>query len=193
MEDSSASFISRSRPNSLKVYSSNDSTLRKTSTKEEPARKYSPGSRHENCSRYDRALSQETNPYTRLRKTSIYCEDPPELSRENSVARQSSRASSILPDLETAAEEDIDQSEACDDQERKLSTNQKADETVTKLPVRNRTSHGVGQYDLERAATWALIGSNKPDDQPSEPPQKTLPQTIPAQPQPSPKTGINEP
>ena len=26
-----------------------------------------------------------------------------------------------------------------------------------------RTSHGVGQYDLERAATWALIGKNQPE------------------------------
>ena len=27
--------------------------------------------------------------------------------------------------------------------------------------MRNRQSHGVSQYDLERAATWAMIGSNK--------------------------------
>ena len=34
--------------------------------------------------------------------------------------------------------------------------------------VRNRQSHGVSQYDLERAATWALIGSNKSQPPPSD-------------------------
>ena len=31
-----------------------------------------------------------------------------------------------------------------------------------------RTSHGVGQYDLERASTWAMIGSStsKPEPEP---------------------------
>ena len=36
------------------------------------------------------------------------------------------------------------------------------EEKIRTKPVRNRQSHGVSQYDLERAATWAMIGSNKP-------------------------------
>ena len=52
------------------------------------------------------------------------------------------RASSVLPDLEVTEEADID-------------------ERISTKPVRNRQSHGVSQYDLERAATWAMIGSNK--------------------------------
>ena len=28
-----------------------------------------------------------------------------------------------------------------------------------------RTSHGVGQYDLERASTWAMIGFGKPQSE----------------------------
>ena len=38
------------------------------------------------------------------------------------------------------------------------------EEKIRTKPVRNRQSHGVSQYDLERAATWALIGSNKSQD-----------------------------
>ena len=57
-------------------------------------------------------------------------------SRESSV----SRASSVLPHLEPGDE---------------------TEEKIRRRPVRNRQSHGVSQYDLERAATWAMIGSNK--------------------------------
>ena len=137
--------ISRSRPNSLKIYGSYVHTPR-ASKEESSSRKYS------SASRYDRALSQEApDSSSRRRKASIYCEDPPEVlssssAREESVSRQASfsRASSVLPDLETQDDDVVD--------------------VVTKLPVRNRTSHGVGQYDLERAATWAMIGSNKQED-----------------------------
>ena len=38
------------------------------------------------------------------------------------------------------------------------------EEAIRTKPVRNRQSHGVSQYDLERAATWAMIGSNKSQD-----------------------------
>ena len=58
------------------------------------------------------------------------------------------RASSVLPDLQGG----------------------EGDRTV-----RNRQSHGVSQYDLERAATWALIGSNKSQPPPSD--QSTSSQT----------------
>ena len=45
-----------------------------------------------------------------------------------------------------------------------------------------RTSHGVGQYDLERASTWAMIGSttSKPEPEPGPGPQQ--PQAAPPQP-----------
>ena len=51
-----------------------------------------------------------------------------------------SRASSVVPDPELG---------------------ENIEEAVRTKPVRNRQSHGVSQYDLERAATWAMIGSNK--------------------------------
>ena len=68
------------------------------------------------------------------RKSSVF--GAPDRSRECSV----SRASSVVPELELA-----------DNIEEKVRTK----------PVRNRQSHGVSQFDLERAATWAMIGSNK--------------------------------
>ena len=48
-----------------------------------------------------------------------------------------------------------------------------------------RTSHGVGQYDLERASTWAMIGSttSKPEPEPGPGPQQ--PPAAPLQPQPA--------
>ena len=68
------------------------------------------------------------------RKSSVF--GAPDRSRECSV----SRASSVVPDLELG---------------------ETSEEKIRTKPVRNRQSHGVSQYDLERAATWAMIGSNK--------------------------------
>ena len=54
-----------------------------------------------------------------------------------------------------------------------------------------RTSHGVGQYDLERASTWAMIGSSKPPEaEPGPGPQQ--PPAAPPQP-PPPQVGSKEP
>ena len=52
-----------------------------------------------------------------------------------------------------------------------------------------RTSHGVGQYDLERASTWAMIGSSKP---PEAEPGPQQPSAAPLQP-PPPQVGSKEP
>ena len=52
-----------------------------------------------------------------------------------------------------------------------------------------RTSHGVGQYDLERASTWAMIGSSKP---PEPGPGHQQPPAAPLQPSP-PQVGSKEP
>ena len=82
------------------------------------------------------------------RERTVKNRDPPQT--HSSV----SRASSVLPDLQAGEE----------DQEGRV-----------REPVRNRQSHGVSQYDLERAATWALIGSNKSQPPPSD--QSTSSQT----------------
>ena len=86
----------------------------------------------------DRSLSTERasggNTRVPARKSSVY--GFTDRSRDCSV----SRASSEVPELEVG---DL------------------AEEKVRTKPVRNRQSHGVSQFDLERAATWAMIGSNK--------------------------------
>ena len=69
--------------------------------------------------------------------------------------RCESRAASVLPDLELPGEDDL--------------------ERVRTKPVRNRQSHGVSQYDLERAATWAMIGSNKSITNDSKSEQEAIP------------------
>ena len=56
-----------------------------------------------------------------------------------------------------------------------------------------RTSHGVGQYDLERASTWAMIGSSKPPEPgPGPGPGPQQPPAAPPQP-PPPQVGSKEP
>ena len=69
--------------------------------------------------------------------------------------RCESRAASVLPDLELPGDDDL--------------------ERVRTKPVRNRQSHGVSQYDLERAATWAMIGSNKSITNDSKSEQEAIP------------------
>ena len=88
------------------------------------------------------------------------CEAGTERPRDSSVHGQphercESRAASVLPDLELPGEDDL--------------------ERVRTKPVRNRQSHGVSQYDLERAATWAMIGSNKSITNDSKSEQEAIP------------------